>query len=225
MKRIQKILVGGICLGLILLYVKIAYQIPDNVFLRYYLIIGGIVIVGAVVFNYAYNLHFAKKMSAAMQLYRAGSFEHYIEEVEAIRRRSKGRFAISLSTINLSAGYYKLKQYEKAIELLESLSNVKLPGELQVVYCINLCQTYFYTGRADRAMELYESSQAVFQPYRNKMPHGGNIAIVDIFAAIEKKEYDRAAELLKTARNTWDDPNYQEDYHGLEERLHDAQAE
>ncbi len=125
----------------------------------------------------------------------------------------------------MSAGYYKLQGDEKAIELLESLSNVKLPGELQVVYCINLCQTYFYTGRADRAMELYESSQAVFQPYRNKMPHGGNIAIVDIFAAIEKKEYDRAAELLKTARNTWDDPNYQEDYHGLEERLHDAQAE
>ena len=122
-------------------------------------------------------------------------------------------------TINLSAGYCRLGQYDKAAELLEHLSNVKLSGVLKLVHCINLCYCYFYLKQTDRAMALYESSQGVFNPYRNNKLYGGNIAVLDIFAAIGMKDYARAAELLQTAKSTWDESRFLDDYRYLEENI------
>ena len=36
MKRMGKIIMAGLCLGLPLLFVKIVFQIPDDVFWKYY---------------------------------------------------------------------------------------------------------------------------------------------------------------------------------------------
>lgn len=207
------------------LFVKIVFQIHDDVFWQYYLILSGIVLVGFTTFNIFYNLHYLKKMKAALPLYKAGRTEDYIAEVESLRCRAKGRFANNMLTINLSAGYCKLEQYDKAAELLESLSNVKLSGEYQLVYCINLCLCYFYQKQTDRAIALYESSQRIFNPYRNSKSHGGSIAVLDIFAAIGVKDYVRAAKLLQEARSRWDDTRFLDDYRYLEEIIHQPRAE
>lgn len=225
MKRIITIIIVGGCWGLLLLFVKNVFQISDDTFWQFYLIFGGVVIVGLPAFNLLYNLHYQKKMMAAAQLLEAGRAEEYITEVESLRRRAKGRFANNMLTINLSAGYSRLKQYDKAAELLESLSHEKLPGVFGVVYHINLCVCYFYQNQTDQALTLYESSQRVFHPYRNNKLYGGNIAILDIFAAIGHKEYARAAELLKTAQSTWDEPHFLEDYRYLEEKIQQSLGE
>lgn len=225
MKRIVKIIIVGLCLGLPLLFVKIVFQIPDDVFWQYYLICGGIVLVGTTAFNIFYNCHYLKKMNAAAQLMEANRVKEYIIEVESMRRRAKGRFANSMLTINLSAGYCELKQYNKAAELLESVSNVKLSSDLKLVHRLNLCLCYFYQKKIDRAMTLYESSQRVFNPYRHSKLYGGNIAILDIYAATGAKDYARAARLLQAVRSTWDDPRFLDDYRYLEETIHQPQAE
>ena len=225
MKRIVYIIIAGFCWGLLLLIAKIVFQIPDDAFWQYYLVLSGILIIGSAAFNVSYNLHYLKKMKTAVPLLEAGRAEEYIAEVESIRRRAKGRFANSMLTINLSAGYCKLEQYDKAAELLERLSNVKLSGVLKLVHCINLCYCYFYLKQTDRAMALYESSQRVLNSNRNPKQYGGNIAILDIFAAIAVKDYVRAAELLQTARSTWEDSRFEEDYRYLEEILCQLQSE
>ena len=51
MKRMGKIIMAGLCLGLPLLFVKIVFHIPDDVFWKYYLICGGIAVVGATAFS------------------------------------------------------------------------------------------------------------------------------------------------------------------------------
>ena len=225
MKRFIKILIGGICWGLMFLFLKIVFQISDNVLWQYYLIFSGIMLVGMAAFNLSYNRRYLEKMKTAAQLLDVNRVEEYITEVESMLRRAKGRFANSMLTINLSAGYAKLKQYDKAVELLESVSNVKLSGDFKLVYHLNLCLCYFYQKQTDRAMALYESSQKVFKQYKNNKLYGGNIAILDIYAAIGNKDYSRAAKLLQTARNTWDDPRFLDDYCYLEERIHQTQAD
>lgn len=224
MKRFIKILIGGICWGLMFLFLKIMFQIPDNALWQYYLILSGILLVGMTAFNLSYNRRYLEKMKAAAQLLDVNQVDEYITEVESMLRRAKGRFANSMLTINLSAGYAKLKQYDKAVELLESMSNVKLSGDFKLVHPLNLCLCYFYQKQTDRAMALYESSQKVFQQYRNSK-YGGNIAILDIYAAIGNEDYSRAAKLLQTARNTWDDPRFLDDYCYLEERIQQTQAD
>lgn len=220
MKRIVRIIILGFCWGALFLFVKIVFQIPDDVFWQYYLICGGIVLVGTAAFNIFYNRRYLKKMKAAAQLLEANRIEEYITEVEAMRRRAKGRYANNMITINLSAGYCRLKQYDKAAELLESISNVKLSGDFKLVHHLNLCLCYFYQKQTDRAMKLYESSQGVFEPYRNSKLYGGNIAVLDTYAAIGAKDYDRAAKLLQTARSTWEDPRFLDDYRDLEKNIH-----
>ena len=73
-------------------------------------------------------------------------------------------------------------------------------------------------------MALYESSQGVFNPYRNNKLYGGNIAVLDIFAAIGMKDYARAAELLQTAKSTWDESRFLDDYRYLEENIDQSKS-
>lgn len=68
MKRMGKIIIAGLCLGLPLLFVKIVFQIPDDLFWKYYLICGGIAVVGTAAFNLLYNRRYLKKMQAAVHL-------------------------------------------------------------------------------------------------------------------------------------------------------------
>lgn len=223
MKRRIKIIIIGICLGFLLLFIKIAFQIPNNIFWQYYLVLTCIVTIGSMAFNLFYNLHYQKKLKAVLPLWKAGHVEEYIARVESMRRNAKGRYANNMLTLNLSAGYCKLEQYDKATELLGSLSNAKLPGTFKLIHRINLCICYFYQRQTDHAMALYESSQKVFNKYRNGKLYGGNIAILDIFAAIGMNDYDRAAELLQTAQSTWDEPRFLDDYRLLEETIHQRQ--
>lgn len=225
MKRMGKILVAGLCLGVPLLLAKIAFQIPDRVFWRYYLVFGGIVIAGAVAVNFLYNGWYMMQVRRAVQLLRDGRAKEYVERLEALHRRARGRFARSMLTINLAAGCIELKQYGRAAELLESVSDVKLSGDLKLVHRLNLCLCYFYQKQTDRAAALYESSRQVFAPYRDRGPYGGNIAVLDIYATVGAKEYARAEGLLKEARSTWTDPAFADDYRYLEEQIHRQRTE
>lgn len=217
MKRGTKMVVLGLGLGLSLLVMKIGFRIPNQLVWKYYLSISGIIIAGAI-FNFCYNYRYSKKMNALLPLLKQGDAEKYITEVESLRRKAKGHFANHLLTINLSAGYCKCKRYDKAVELLESLPAEKLSGMFKLVYCINLCLCYFYQNQTDKAMALYESSQSVFYNYRNHKSYEGNIAVLDIYAAIGRKDYAQAAKMLQNAKTTWKDDCFLDDYAELEKR-------
>lgn len=230
MKQIRKwmlrTIIIGVCLGSLFLLGKIIFQISDAEIWNYYLTFAGvvlacsvIVLVGSIGFNLIYNFRYQKKMNAAIQLLHAGHTEEYIEKMESMLSLAKSRFAVNLLTINLSAGYINLKQYDKAAQLLEPLSKVKLLAPFKVVHRINLCLCYFYQKQTERAMALYEDSQTLFRSHQSRKLYGGNIAILDIHAAISKEDYTQAEELLHTAQTAWDDPLFLEDYHQLEQIL------
>ena len=71
-------------------------------------------------------------------------------------------------------------------------------------------------------MQLYEASEAVFLPYRDRQPYGGNLAVLDMLAALERKEYAAAGAMLAEAREKWDSPRLAEDYAYIEECLEEA---
>ena len=219
MKRIFKIVIAGICWGLLFLLAKVIFQIPYDVLWLYYLIISGTVFIGTILFNVCYNLYYQQKMKAAMQLYKANHMEEYVAQVESLRCRAKGRFTNALFSINLSAGYCELHRYDEAARLLESLSDTKLSGEFALVYRINLCLCYFYLGQTDRALALYEDSQKLFYSSRSSSLHERDIALLDIFAAIGIQDYDRAAVLLEMAERTWNDPGFLDAYRVLKEKI------
>lgn len=219
MKRVLKIFALGAGVGILLLIVQQALHIPKDTFLHYYWIFGAVVIVGAIVFNRLYIFAYEKKMTAAAALLESGHTSEYLAAVETLRQNTKGRYLNNAFTVNLSAGYCDLHEYTKAIELLEGVPGLRLCGVLKMVRQLNLCACYFYDRQTEKALALYQESLGIFQLFRNRAPYGGNIAVLDVFAAIESGDLDRADALLKAACETWNSPRLQDDYHALGERI------
>lgn len=223
MKHILKAIGIGVALGLLLLFVKQALNIPEEIFMKTYWIFGAAVVIAAVLFNHFYHRSYLKKMKTAALLLEQGKPQEYIKAVETLRQKAKGRYLQNLFILNLSAGYCDLKEYKKAIELLKSLENARLYQNLKLVYHINLCVCYFYDGQTEKAMTLYKSSQKLFCTSLATKLYGGNIAVLDVFALVEQREYDRAKEVLTTAREAWSDSRLQADFEYLEEKLQHEQ--
>ena len=49
----------------------------------------------------------------------------------------------------------------------------------------------------------------LFQQYKHHKAYGGNIAILDVIAAIINEQYNQAEELLDTAKRMYDDARLQ----------------
>ena len=128
--------------------------------------------------------------------------------------------------LNLAAGYIEAKQFDIAIPMLEKLSHERLSGSsVNVVHKINLCLSYFETAQYEKAITVYNENQGLFQQYRHHKIYGGNIAILDIIAAIINEQYNQAEELLDTAKKMYDDPRLQKSFREILDILNKETAE
>lgn len=218
-KRSIKIIIGGVGVGLLLGIVRSVFGINEALFMQYYWITGGAIIVGVVLVSILYFNSYRKKMQKAVALLEEGKTTEYIDTMEILLQKARGRHLKNVIRINLSAGYCDLKQFDKAIQILEGLSEEKLTGELKMIQRLNLCLCYFRTCQASRAVELYEASQKDFRSFRKLSFYGGNFAVLDMLIAIEKGQLEYAEKILETAKKTWNTPRLQNDYLYIEELL------
>lgn len=226
MKRSLKIIAIGVCVGLLLGVLRGALHIDEGVFMRWYWAAGVAVVLVAVLVNVIYNVYYQKRMQKLVPLLEAQKPQEYIAGVERLLQTAKGQGLRTILTMNLSAGYIDLKQFDKASELLEGISDKRLVGStVKTVYRLNLCTCYFQSGRGEKALELYDNSQTIFKAQRNGRLYGGNIAILDMLAAMQKKEYVQVEDLLDRARQTWDNPRFQEAFQEIENTLTEMKKE
>lgn len=222
LKHYLKVIGVGVCIGVLAAVVRTAFRIDSAVFWRVYWIAGVAVVFGAALCNVLYVGRYSKRMQDAIAHYEKGETKAFMDEVEDMLRTAKGRNLRNMLELNLTAGYCEWKQFDKAIDILERLSHEHLRGAAKMVQRLNLCVCYFYTAQGARAAVLYRASKKEFAPYRESKLYGGNIAVVEMLAAIEEGQFGRAEELLRQARETWDSPRLQEDYDNIEKKLQEA---
>ena len=226
MKRHLKIILIGVCIGLLSVAIQGALHIDHDVFLRWYWIIAVAVVLGAVLANVAYNIFYQQKMKKLVPLLEAQKSQEYVAGVEKLLETAKGGTLRSILKMNLAAGYIDMKEFDKAIELLEGISDKNMTGSaVKTVYRLNLCTCYFQTAQREKALELYRDSQKFFDAQRDGRLYGGNIEIVDMLAAIQSEEYAQAEQLLDQARRTWSDPRFQEAFQEIENTLKEIKKE
>lgn len=219
MKYYLKFVGLGVCIGILLTVLRIVLPIDEEAFMRGYWITGAVVVGLAAAGSLFYTGRYRKRMQGALALFEKGEIGPYMEEVKDMLRSAKGRSLRNTLQINLSAGYCEMGQFDRAAEILEGLSGERLQGVMGMVYRLNLCVCYFYTSQNARAMELYHASGKLFGPYRKSRFYGGNIALLDMLAAIEEGRYRDAENMLADARKTWDFPRLQKDYRQIAEKL------
>lgn len=210
MKRIVRIIVLGICIGLVMVVIKESLKIGTDDFMRIYWLAAIGFILGAVLINVSYNLHYQQKVQEAIKLLEDGQTHEYISALQKMLKTAKGQNLRNVLSLDLAAGYVEAKEFDVAIPMLEELLSKRLVGSgVKAVHRINLCMSYFDTEQYDKAVALYDESQKIFEQYRNDKLFGANIAILDIFIAMQSKQYERARTILHMAEKTYDAPRYQ----------------
>lgn len=228
MKRMLKVIAFGVCLGLVLVAIQITLRIDRDTFVCGYWIAAPAVVLGAVLINVCYNIFYQRKMKKFVKLLDEGRADEYVAGVEGLLQTAKGRALRNILRLNLAAGYLNTssRRYDEAVAILEELSGERLTGsELRMVHRLNLCMAYFHTAQYDKALNLYQDSQGVFEPFRKRGAYGGSIALLDLLAALQNKQLDRAEALLARAKQDWDDPRLQEAFREVEGTLTEMREE
>ncbi|MBD5160447.1 MAG: hypothetical protein HDT14_00200 [Oscillibacter sp.] len=220
LKHYLKVFAVAVCFGIVLAVLKERLAIDSTLFWQWYVAAAAVIIVGAIAFNILYARRYGKRMQELVPLLENGQPAAYLAGLEELLATVKTRGLRDMLRLNLSAGYCELDRYEEAIAVLESLKfgGSRVP---EMVRRLNLCVCLFHTGRTAEAMELYRASEKWFAPYREKEPYGGNIAVLDIHAAMVEGRYTEARALLDHTRKTWDRPRLQKYYDQLEQLMKD----
>ena len=76
-----------------------------------------------------------------------------------------------------------------------------------------------------KQLQYTTKTKDFFNKYRHHKIYGGNIAILDIIAAIINEQYNQAEELLDTAKKMYDDPRLQKSFREILDILNKETAE
>lgn len=210
MQRFFKIVAFGVVLGLLLVVVQQGLRIDRDLFLRCYWFVGAFIVVGAVLINLLYNLSYRKRMGKILELREAGKMDEYLAGIQKLLQTARGKSLRSILQINLAAGYIEAKQFAAAVAVLEGIDPERLKGRaLKMVYRLNLCLSYFLAAQYDKAMELYNAGKSDWDFFRSNQDFGGNIALLDILAQIQQKNFEQAEGLLNEAQAAWPNPRLQ----------------
>ena len=220
-KRIRMVLVG-VCLGIFLLIVQKWLHINEEQFLRWYWFAASVVVAVLVLASVIYHYRYQKKMRSLAALLEQGSTDAYMEGVKSLLSTAKGSSLRNVLKLNLSAGYCEKRQFDQAERILEELSQERLLGAVKMIHRLNLCVCYFYTSQNGKALSLYNESEKIFDSYRKSAAYGGNIAVLDMFSAIARKDYTAAKKQLEHARSTWNSPRLMAEYADIEKRIPDT---
>lgn len=90
---------------------------------------------------------------------------------------------------------------------------------VKLVNALNLCSACFFAGKQDRTLAVYHENQTLFASFRDHQMYGGNVAEMEILAAVIEDKHDKAIELLTAAKNKWQDPRLLADFEKIEEIL------
>lgn len=162
---------------------------------------------------------YRKKEKKFMALLNEGKIEEYIAAVERELEKVDEGTWYNIWKMNLSVGYGKLKQREKALSILEDVSCKRFRPEDKAVYALDLFCNYYELDQKEKAMEVYDANEKYLARVRKDTKYSGNIAIIDMYAAIEKGQYEGLEEKLRKTRDTWHNPAFQEDFEKIEELL------
>lgn len=216
----MKIIALGLCLGFFLVILCKIFQIKTDVFLRWYWVAAPAAVLGAVLCNLLYVFIYQRRIRQAVRLLDEGKTLEYIARIERLLKTGRWQSLRNVLELDLAVGYLELKEYKRALPMLEALSGRKLAGSaLRAAHRLDLCLAYFQSGQGERGAALYHESQALFDKFRDKPLYGAAVAAVDALMAIQDGQPDRAREILTRAQGRYPKPRDQKSFREILELL------
>lgn len=212
-KRIIRILILGIILGLGMLIIQNIFNLDNDKFMSYYWKFA-LVFLALVVISYiVYHLYFNHKIKKALDYFEKGKYQIYIEEMKKLLSSARGDLLKDVIRLNLAAAYLNNEEFDKGLQTLEEIDIKSLSQEIyRLVYYINLNIAYFELGQYHNFKDMYLSKKDLFEKYKDDENYGKNIDQLRIMEAIVDEKYDLALNLIDKAELKWENPDFTEDY-------------
>lgn len=205
--RIGRILAIGIPLGIVCGVFKSFFQISNEVFWNYYIVIGIAIIIFSVLINVVYQVRFSNQLKALINVFlKDEDADHFIAENQKLLAKTKMKFHRALIFINLSAGYSDKEDFITAKQMLLQVPEKHLRGINKIVYYISLAYIHFRLLDIQEALELMKLWDKQLSDLQGHKKLGGHIATLKIFALIYTDQLDQARLLLSTSKEKWTDP-------------------
>ena len=223
-KSIKICIALGILFGLILLFIKLRFQLSEEETMRIYIYLSIALIIISVIINLSYNIFYGRKINALTPLLAEAKYDEYLEKITAIRDKVKSKHLRAIAELNRTVALTGEKEYATAVEILKELEpRVKKLPNVEMVRRLNLCLNYFYLKDYKEAETLYKDSEALFRKYKENAFYKKNFTILDLFMDLccyGKKE--GVAERIQEARRMYPEKQLQEDFEYLEELLEEG---
>lgn len=208
----------GILFGLILLFMKLRFQLSEEETMRIYIYLSIALIIISVIINLSYNLFYGRRINALTPLLGEAKYDEYLDKITAMRDKVKSKHLRAIAELNSTAALTGKKEYGTAVEILRELEpRVKIMPSVEMVRRLNLCLNYFYLKDYEEAETLYKDSEALFRKYKENAFYKKNFTILDLFMDLccyGKKE--GVAERIQEARKMYPEKQLQEDFEYLE---------
>ncbi len=219
MKRILRILIFGVIFGLAALALQLFFKVDDVTFWRYYIYFAIGVVFLAIVVNSIYFARYTGRLRSLASLLEQGKTRQFVAEIEPMVTTVKNRYLKNLLTVNLSAGYYDLKQYDRAVLLLKDIAGERLPANVKIVYDINMFVNLFFGGKTEEATDYYTAHKATFDRFADGESYGGNIAVIETCMALQNGDKETATDILQGAKRRFNNPRLAKSFAELEQLL------
>ena len=217
-KSIKICIALGILFGLILLFIKLRFQLSEEETMRIYIYLSIALIIISVIINLSYNLFYGRRINALTPLLGEAKYDEYLDKITAMRDKVKSKHLRAIAELNSTAALTGKKEYGTAVEILRELEpRVKIMPSVEMVRRLNLCLNYFYLKDYEEAETLYKDSEALFRKYKENAFYKKNFTILDLFMDLccyGKKE--GVAERIQEARKMYPEKQLQEDFEYLE---------
>lgn len=219
--KIIKLVGLGIILGVVMSIIQIIFKIDSKLFFSYYWKFSLLFLLLVVLINVVYFVIMAKKIDNMLKLYNEGRYQEYITEMEKILEKAKGTQLKNMIRINLSAGYLKNNEYEKSLNVLDSIVEKKLNNQqqLEFAYWNNKCETYFGLKDYQKFEEIYNLKLSLFEKFQDNDYHQQSVLELKLLNYIVKEQFEEARDLLQELRNKFSDSKNQKFYAEIEKNI------
>ena len=131
--------------------------------------------------------------------------ERYARELTAeLEGHRKALYRETLK-INLAAAGIRMKDYKKALSLLESVNVKKVTGPGIPVYWTDYVLALFYNEKGEAAEKVLEGHRAVFEKASSMEGLSRYMDAIEAFRPAFAGNFDTAREKMRAARGKWGD--------------------
>lgn len=230
MKKHIKYIGAGLLMGLFIALliegISKSLNLQQTLITNIFLVCGLILLAMGISYNFVYLRRYRKRIRNHISLLESGKAETALKDMILMHEELTKKGAKHLAQVvklNMTAAYCDLKEYDEALNILLELASEKFEGIEDLVYRLNLCACYYYSGNKDGGTLSYVSSEKVFNKYSEDETYGRNIAVIKMMYLIANQKYEEAKNLLKKAKNKWTNPRILNDYLEIENYLESVQ--